>query len=950
MANTNVSPDFFSSPEECENYDWYGRKNTNPRYAHFKQTHTTAGDIDQFRTFSDREDADFNSRKNTIEVKSVFGLSTNFSEVIAKNLDFPFPEQSRAQMYKDHTEKTVMDTFLYLYHKFKKGIYVRIQGGAVKVFLPFSKKNFVNEWADRVQIDPAYGSLNDFLKKVAQLENRKFYPNSVNQNKSEWYANNCLVRYETPIQENDTNIAITRDMLVCLCRNRKIPDIEFFVNRRDFPVLRANGMEAYDHIFGWNQPLLSHAYTKYTPILGMTTTNAHTDIPIPTVDDWNRISRMYGKFFPRMCRRDVSMDCSVPFTDRIDKAVFRGSSTGAGFNLETNLRLKLAKLGMDEKNKEWLDAGITKWNVRPRKHVSNPYLQTIDYPTLGIELKKPLTPSEQCKYKYIITVDGHSSAFRLSLELGSGSVILRVDSPYKLWYNNLLKAWTHYIPVKDDLSDLHDQVTWCRKNPEKAETIAKNAREFFDQYLSEDGMYDYLQGLLVNLHKQVGPYRLNPISIGRCLLELETQEIKQERILENNLRKIGHDRKYRELRALQRVIVNTSESVLTGTKQTRNTTIAIYAVQNHQFIGKTSHNDLTHEFFVGLRINRLLQDIPNFPYTFSLANNELRMERIPGKTLFESLHELSDKDLTDVLVQITLAIAYAHAEIGFVHNDLAPWNIILLENPTKTSIHYPCQTFVSIITPRYIPILIDFGKSSVIHKDLQYTGSDYLQLGNYGDLFSMIVHIADLLLAGKRNTFANFLVRFLEPECKDIQAFTNRNKKYEVLSNMDFPKKDVLLFLKYLGYSNKKSPIFTSCMESVPSSKTNSIPYENLPTGSVPEGNLPKFPLLREFARIKLGEELSEELSEEQIHEITQKLIGILQDDKSPEFLVAYKYRSVLFTLKNSEKYKESQAIKNALSEMVKMRYVNARNRLCMLNTEKIYTKKKLELFSKVDG
>ena len=54
--------------------------------------------------------------------------------------------------------------------------------------------------------------------------------NSFSEN---WYANNCLLRYEYPMNEGDTNVANMFSILKLLCENRDVPDIEFFINRRD---------------------------------------------------------------------------------------------------------------------------------------------------------------------------------------------------------------------------------------------------------------------------------------------------------------------------------------------------------------------------------------------------------------------------------------------------------------------------------------------------------------------------------------------------------------------------------------------------------------------------------------------------------------------------------------------------------------------------------------------
>src|SRR3989338_9048242 len=133
-----------------------------------------------------------------------------------------------------------------------------------------------------------------------------------------------------------------KNMLEELCGNREIPDLEFFLNRRDFPVIKRDGTEPFNHLFdSEEQHLLSHAYDKYSPILSMVTTDKYADIPIPTGDDWNRVSYKEGKIFDTS-NYDDTFD--TPWDERKPVAVFRGASTGCGVTPETNVRLRLAKL------------------------------------------------------------------------------------------------------------------------------------------------------------------------------------------------------------------------------------------------------------------------------------------------------------------------------------------------------------------------------------------------------------------------------------------------------------------------------------------------------------------------------------------------------------------------------------------------------------------------------
>ena len=115
--------------------------------------------------------------------------------------------------------------------------------------------------------------------------------------------------------------------------------------------------------------------------------------------------------------------------------------------------------------------------------MGNKYLEFTDIKSLPFGLTSKLTPSEQSEYKYIIHVDGHVSAFRLSYQLSLNSVILLVNSKWKVWFSDMLQPYVHYVPVKDDLSDLIDQIKWCRDNDKKCSEIVYNAKCFYNIYL-----------------------------------------------------------------------------------------------------------------------------------------------------------------------------------------------------------------------------------------------------------------------------------------------------------------------------------------------------------------------------------------------------------------------------------------------------------------------------------
>ena len=100
-------PDYYTSEKDCTE----GEKkivNTNPRYKFFSQTHFTAGDIDQFSQYRDPSNG-------SLEILD-----------ITTKIHFQIPQQLSWNKYKDLDVSAVDNTFKYLFNKFKKGIFIKI--------------------------------------------------------------------------------------------------------------------------------------------------------------------------------------------------------------------------------------------------------------------------------------------------------------------------------------------------------------------------------------------------------------------------------------------------------------------------------------------------------------------------------------------------------------------------------------------------------------------------------------------------------------------------------------------------------------------------------------------------------------------------------------------------------------------------------------------------------
>jgi hypothetical protein len=787
------NPDFFNSLEECK--EFLPGVNTNKRYKYFKQTHFTAGDEEQFQRYRYEENGSICPKEISLD-KNVFkGFETE---------DF--------DKYNDINPNTVYNTFSYIFNKFKKGIFIKILENKLKVFLPFSKAKFKNEWGHKIVINPKYGGKRDaminFLTEVSKASGFKLKERYVRKNVSEWFANNCILRYD--MTEGDTNVSVFKDMLTTLCETREIPDIELFINRRDFPILTKDGTEPYNNIWDGFVPLKSHLYKKYSPILSMSKTDKYADVLIPTHDDWARISKDKNKWFSRKCSpKEVYM---TDWNKKKDIAVFRGTSTGCGIDSSTNKRIKLAQISKN--HPDFLDAGITKWNLRPRKLQNVKYLDYIKTEKTGVKLANFLSGSQQSEYKYIIHVEGHVAAFRLSEELAMGSVLLMVESDWKIWYSKMLIPYVHYVPVKSDLSDIIEIVEWCRSNDDKCKKIAENATRFYDKYLSEKGILDFLQKTFMDLKKQIGNYLYNFKTPLDVQFEFEKNHPKNYfPVTDKEYKNIPVPYKTRSYGQLQAVnwILNIFLSNSTPQKDSEIFKNKLGRIYDYKFCGidmvikSTSDSkkikEHTHERFIGTReINELVKLLPNFVYTFNGYTEgedyNVIVEKIKGETLRDYLlgESFDFNKFFKIAIQLCLALKVAQNKCGFVHYDLVPWNIILQRLPQKVKIDY----FVSYnqiysVETDVIPVIIDYGKSHVIHKGKHYGFINMFNFSENQDIKTLLLCSLRVLLSRpkklNKNQISNFmnLFSFIQPRQKkfwNAVQFIKINASYSNMLDM----------------------------------------------------------------------------------------------------------------------------------------------------------------------
>jgi len=249
--------------------------------------------------------------------------------------------------------------------------------------------------------------------------------------------------------------------LAALLRQVHLPDLEFFINMGDWPIVRKNSK------------------TSGIPMISWCSNDDMEDMLLPTYELTEAtVECMGGQVVDLLSAWGKA---HKPWAARKEVAFFRGRDSNAA-------RLKLAR--MSKERPDLIDAAITNYfffKDQKEELGSVPHVPLFDF----------------FKNKYVLNVDGTVAAYRLPFLLAGGSLVLKQESEYFEHYHDLMKPWTHYVPVAKDLSDLEERILWARRNDQKAREIAEAGRALALRLLTPEAVLRYHVKLFVGWSRKL---------------------------------------------------------------------------------------------------------------------------------------------------------------------------------------------------------------------------------------------------------------------------------------------------------------------------------------------------------------------------------------------------------------------------------------------------------------
>lgn len=105
-------------------------------------------------------------------------------------------------------------------------------------------------------------------------------------------------------------------------------------------------------------------------------------------------------------------------------------------------------------------------------------------------------------YKYLIDIEGNGYSARIGLLLFSQRVVFMQERQWKQYYLFDLEPYKHYIPVKNDFSDLIDKIKEVEsKGEDFYNEIAQNALKFAQENLMYKNAVERIQKIMFDNKK-----------------------------------------------------------------------------------------------------------------------------------------------------------------------------------------------------------------------------------------------------------------------------------------------------------------------------------------------------------------------------------------------------------------------------------------------------------------
>ena len=318
-------------------------------------------------------------------------------------------------------------------------------------------------------------------------KNEQFESTTTTNNDKKFYMNKLILDVQQKIKNYDTKYF---DPLV-LSHYQRQHELNVF------KITIRNGKTNISNLITYNKPdeyinhlkktfiLLEEKYELPNCVFLLTLddneSNSDPNFPIFMNSSQNDNSILHPNWYFYNKER-IEETNKIKWDRKIEKAVWRGSDSGRIKPFES--RVFIVNTGLEDE--ENFDTGFCKFEKENKKKLKSKF-----------KLKPYLSPSEQSKFKYIISTDGYGGTHGLYWALLSGSCVLN-NAKYNQWFSSLFKNNDEYINYDDteENNDLEKTVEQLINNDKRPRIIAEDAKYKADIIFNEEFVLEYFYQII----------------------------------------------------------------------------------------------------------------------------------------------------------------------------------------------------------------------------------------------------------------------------------------------------------------------------------------------------------------------------------------------------------------------------------------------------------------------
>ena len=120
-------------------------------------------------------------------------------------------------------------------------------------------------------------------------------------------------------------------------------------------------------------------------------------------------------------------------------------------------------------------------------------------------------------YKYQLSLDGTVAAYRLPYLLSGDALVLKQTCSYYEHFYRDLVPYQHFLPLKNDLSDVIEQIQWARDHDDEVQRIVRQAQEFTQRNLLPHQILCYHVRVLDEYAKRL----ISPVEVHSGMEEVQ---------------------------------------------------------------------------------------------------------------------------------------------------------------------------------------------------------------------------------------------------------------------------------------------------------------------------------------------------------------------------------------------------------------------------------------------